>query len=146
MITIGELIHSVKKEAVFASLAFVYDGESESPEGYSRAWDTLLSLQPKSTTLSCLLSTAEFGVDVSGIEPNDPTHYAIEFVDWAEWLSMPVIIAPELGDMSPVEQLTHILYELTWGGYDPKNQQDQFQEIEDRVEEVKEILDKEKPN
>ncbi len=147
MPTVGELIHSVRKDAVLASLALTYEGDGEDPEGYSEAWDTLLNMQPKPTTLSCLLSflsapglSAGGCVDVSGIEPNDPQHYAIEFVEWAQWLSMPVIVSDELGDMSPVEQLAHVFYELTWGGYSQDSQQAQREIIDDRYEEVKDML------
>lgn len=137
MRTVGELIHSIDKEAVLATLAKTYHGTGEDPEGYSDAWDTLLSMQPKLTKLSCVLSRKKFGVDVSGREGDDPQLYAIEFVDWREWLSMPIVIDPSIGDMSDTEQLAHVLYELTWGGYDPETQQAMVDEIDDRIEEIK---------
>ena len=146
MKTVGELLHSVQKGDVLASLAITYTGEGEDAEGYDKAWDILLTIQPKMTTLSCVLALVERpvnwkGIDVSGLEAGDTeTHYAIEFVDWAEWLSMPVIVDPSAGDLSEVEQLVHILYEMTWGGYTPATQQEHLEEIQDRYEETKEMF------
>jgi hypothetical protein len=67
-------------------------------------WAILQMMQPALTDTSILLSYRRYHgpddqqyVDVSGTEPGDPQHWAI--VDWAEWLSMPIVLGEGLEDM-----------------------------------------------
>lgn len=142
--TVGELIHSLRKEDVLACLATTYKGKGEDPEGYSQMWDTLVTLQPKAGDLSCLIDKVEHGIDVSGIKEGEDEHYAIEFVDWREWLFMPIVLSEETSGLSEIEQMTHILYEIAWGGYTQEIQQDTFTEILDRKEEVDKMIEEDK--
>lgn len=142
--TVGELMHSVSKEAVLASLAMTYTGDGEDPDGYSRMWDQMLDMQPELTDVRCMLSHSEHGIDVSGIEEGSDVHMAIEFVPWAQWLSMPVVVDPKLGDMSPVEQLCHVFYEIAWGGYTEEDQRGTLDMIDERCDELKQMLENKK--
>lgn len=147
MRTVGELMHSLSKARVLAELSTLYNGSGEDPAGYDQMWDTLKSLQPKLTKLSVVLSRRwsldeppEPWVDISGVEAGDPQHLAIEYVDWGEWLSMPVHVAPEIQPMSPEEQLAHCLYEMSWAGYTQAVIKEQYDEILDMAEEVKILI------
>lgn len=54
--------------------------------------------------------------------------YAIEFLDWSEWLDME--IAPETEAMfSDVEIIAHCLWEMTFVGYNRAEIREQFEEI-----------------
>lgn len=148
MPTVGELIHSLDKAKVLGTLPRLYRGKGEDPEGYDQMWDTLKGLQPKFTDMSVVLSRRwsldkppKPRVEVSGIKDGEQQHYAIEFVDWQEWLSMPIIVAEELQPMPSEEQLAHCLYEMSWAGYTQSEIKEQFDTILDRVDEAKEMLD-----
>ena len=47
---------------------------------------------------------------------------------------------PECGEISPVEPLAHIFWEMTWVGYDESEIADQKQEIMDLADEANEML------
>jgi hypothetical protein len=147
MATVGELIHSLNKADVMAALARLYTGEGEWPEGYEMVWDRLLAMQPKLTTISVYLAGSpsdddppEMWIDVSGRQDGSAENWAIEFVEWPEWLSMPVTVSPELADMPDVEKLAHCLYEMTWPGYNPEAIAEKLEDICSSVEEAKEAL------
>jgi hypothetical protein len=146
MITVGELVHSVTKAEVLAALARLYHGPGEDPEGYSHVFDELCDMQPLPTNLSCLISgdAEQLSFDVSGIEDGDPRHYGIEFVDWRQWLSMPVIVDPSMGEISQAEMLAHVMAEMTWAGYSYGDAEDFGDEISDLVDEAREMLDQPK--
>ena len=148
--TVGELIHSLSKQAVLDTLAHLYTGKGEWPEGYASLWEELRKMQPVLTDCSVVLSRTwssddepEPLVDVSGRMKGDTQLYAIEFVPWQEWLSMPIEVDAELQPMPLEEQLAHCFYEMTWAGYTQSEVGDRLEEITDRVEEVKEAWEKE---
>lgn len=137
MKTIGELIHSLELEDVLSALKRLYTGEGEDEEGYREVWAKLKTMQPQNTSTTVLLSRRQSGwIDVSGLEPGSSTHYAIEFVEWAQWLSMPIDVAPELRPMLETEQLAHCLYEMTFAGYEQSDIEEKLEEIRDAHEEV----------
>jgi hypothetical protein len=147
MPTVGDLIHSLDNAKVLSELARLYQGEGEDLDGYAEMWLVLKDLRPKLTKMSVLLSRrwsdddpSEPCVDISGVETGDPQQYAIEYIEWQEWLSMPVIVAAELQPMGAEEQLAHCLYEMTWAGYRQEDIAEQKQEIVDSVAEVEELI------
>ncbi len=145
MKTVGELIHSLDLANVLAALKSVYTGEGESEEGYRLVWSKLKAMQPQNSSVTVLLSRRGGNwIDVSGLEPGDSQHYAIEFVDWAQWLSMPIKVAPELGAMREAEQLAHCLYEMTFMGYDQADIAENLEDIHDSVEEIKAMTEEER--
>src|SRR5580658_2375468 len=147
MPTVGDLIHSLDRAKVLAELARLYSGDGEDPEGYEEMWETLKGLQPKLSEMSVLLGRSwsvdeppEAIVDVSGIKEGDGEHYAIEYVDWQEWLSMPIIVSEDLQPMSGEEQLAHCLYEMSWAGYSQADIKERCDAILDSADDAKEAL------
>ncbi len=145
MSTVGDLIHSLDKAKVFAEL--VHHGADEDLDGYGQMWQTLLRLQPKLTDATVMLKREwsiedppKFYVDVSGIKQGDPQLWAIEYVEWQQWLAMEIIVADELQPMSLEEQLAHCLLEMSWSGFTQEEVQKRHDEIIDRLDEVKEEL------
>jgi hypothetical protein len=146
----SELIHSLDLEDVLAVLARHYTGESESEEGYRDVWAKLQTMQPKATTFVVVLSKSrntepddQDWVDVSGRDAGTDTMYAIEFTDWAQWLSMPIEVAPELRPMLEAEQLAHCLHEMTFAGYEESDIEEKLEEIRDAAEEVMNMSEEE---
>ena len=154
MTTVGELFHTVDRDEVIAAILRLYPYQpGDHPDGYLRAWDILFGKEAMTpTTMVCELYTAtsfddppETFISVHGREPGDEAAYAIEYNPWSEWLSMEVNVLPECGDIPRADLLAHIFWEMTWAGYDDNEVADQKQEILDRVEEVKEMIDSETP-
>jgi hypothetical protein len=146
MVTVGELIHSLKKDDVLAKLKDLYQGPGEDPEGYEEVWEKLKGMQLQTTTITVYISqrqsfsNSNIYIDVSGKEPSEDQLYAIEFVPWPQWLTMEITVAPELEPMSDIEKLAHCLYEMTWAGYSQETIADELEIINDRVEEIKEMF------
>ncbi len=139
--TLGELIHSLDKDEVLDKLKELYQGPGEDLEGYQEVWEKLKVMQPENTTISVQITKRQYFLDgqdyihVSGIKPNDPQTYAIKYVPWEQWLSMEITTDLNLTD---IEKVAHCLYEMTWAGYNQETIAEQIEEINDRVEEVKE--------
>ena len=126
--TVKSFFDVLDQSAVLASLYRLYEGQEKNDKGYKMAWETIVSLSPIESGLSCSVTR---GGDVSGIEPGKKIGYALEFTRWEEWLSMPVI--SELPDN---ETLAHILYEMTFCGYSQKPIQEKWEDIVERFEEL----------
>lgn len=148
--TVGELFHSVALEPVLAEIAKHYPNQREDDDGYRRAWAAIQRMQPATTEMICALyqdfsmdDPPESYVGVHGKIVDDPASYAIEYTKWPEWLSMPVMIAPELVGMKEPEILAHVFWEMTWVGCDEEVIQSQFTDILDLADEAKAALNRE---
>lgn len=151
MKTVGELFHSLDRDEVIAAILRLYPEQpGDHPDGYLQAWDIILAKQAAVPTgMTCELYMAptfdeedEPYVSVHGRDGAGDT-WAIEYNPWAEWLCMEVRALPEVGDISDVDILAHIFWEMTWAGYDDRQIQEQFDEITDRVDEVKAMTEAE---
>lgn len=150
MTTVGELFHSLGRDEVIAAIDRLYPNPPVDYPSYQGAWDIICDKQALTPTdMVC-----ELYRDWSWDEPREPyvgVHgrsiegeaYAIEFNPWSEWLTMEIKIDPEIGDISQVDTLAHIFWEMTWCGYNDEAIADEKQEIMDRVDEVKELLESE---
>jgi len=151
MATVGELFHSLDRDEVIATIDRLYPTPPVDYPSYQGAWDIILrkeAAEPRN--MVCEIYSAQSLDDppepyfsVHGVDLSDGTGYAIEFTPWNEWLTMEVRLPEECADMTPVEQLAHILWEMTWCGYNDEAVADEKQAIVDRVEEVKEMIETE---
>lgn len=158
--TVGELIHSLKFEAVWSFLIKHYPNQKDGEEGYQKVWQKLLTLQPKPNEMSVVIQSelddeGEPWYNVSGIDLEGQT-WAIEFEPWEEWLNMPVTWTG-IAEMSMPEAMAHILWEMTFFGYDQADIGEQKQNLidlkDDAIEKYKrgelqtldEFLDEETP-
>lgn len=150
MRTVGELFHSVDKEAALAALYSYYGNQRGQDIGYREAWDTIMRLQPKSGAgYTCFVSIAKGcmcgdcgeaneWVDVSGYKNGN--FYAMEYTSWEEWLAMDVHITEPLQGLEDHEVVAHILYEMTWAGYDQTTINKRLDHISEICGEAMEVL------
>lgn len=69
--------------------------------------------------------------------------YALEFVEWENWLGMD--LAPEtIKKFSDLEIVAHCLYEMTFVGYEEEEIQEKFETIKGQTEEFKKLSDEER--
>lgn len=83
---------------------------------------------------------SEYYYDVSGIKPNNPESWAIEFRPWEEWLSME-IDQSSLDEYGEIVCLVAILEEMTFNGFSSIDQKIRSKEMldtcKDAIDEIK---------
>jgi len=138
MATIGELLRSLDHDEVVAAIDQLYPQLSITTlEEFRRVCLSLLALNPCSTTLSCEIviresveDDAHYDVVVFGRDANGE-NVAIEYTPWPEWLAMDVVVKSEIGDQPLVNIMAHILWEMTWAGFDNDSIQMKLQKLKD---------------
>ena len=153
-----DLIKSYNWLSIEMTLIRLYPDQETMVDDYRNVFEKLMYLVPEEYEMSIVLteydcdpddeSEVRTYVDVSGrkIEenPNSITDsYAIEFVAWKKWLGMD--LAPETTEkFSDLDIIAHCLYEMTFIGYYEEEISEQFETINDRVEEYKNLTKEEK--
>ncbi|MGY3581998.1 hypothetical protein ACVIGB_001079 [Bradyrhizobium sp. USDA 4341] len=120
--TVAELFANLHRDEVVDELERQRPHQEENRAGHIEAWNEIVGLQPLPTEYACQLSlvrqtTGRSYVDVSGRSTGSDELFAIEFVDWRQWLSMEVVVESELSGFPPETLLAAILYEMTFAGY-----------------------------
>jgi len=139
MSTVGELFHRTERDAVIAEIERLYPKNPGPRSGYERAWVEILAKQPKPAATKCvvaLVNRAEPFVDVSGRKDDDPVAYGLSFVPWREWLGMTVVVRPPLR-LTETEIVAHILWEMTYAGYDEARIQSRAAKLRRMAKEVR---------
>ena len=142
------LIYRYSWDEVRPVLLGLYPDQVESLEGYEEVYQTLQTISPTQSNMQIIIEnladqfTGEHYVDVSGkidpqkegfsgsiepVEDNDFT-YAIEFVDWSEWLEMEIEAGTE-ARFTDLEIIAHCLWEMTFVGYNREEIREKFEEI-----------------
>lgn len=70
--------------------------------------------------------------DVTGIIDGEDIPYAIEYVDWKEWLAME-ITEESLQNYDEKEILSHCLWEMTWNGFSNEQVNKAAEDMKKRV-------------
>lgn len=97
----------------------------EAAVAYNGIIDQLLHIKPVPTIMQIVVQKVvpqheddQLYFSVSGYDPEDTLEHGmlwgLEYVDWAEWLSMEI---KEDAGLPPEEVLAHILWEMTWNGF-----------------------------
>jgi hypothetical protein len=146
-----ELVSTHHWLSVAMTLEQLYPDQASELELYREVFDKLRNLPPKPSDMLIVLTEYESDgddesvirtyVDVSGRKQENAPHalsnsYAIEFVEWRQWMGMEV--APEtLRQFGPLAIIAHCLHEMTVFGYDEASIVDQFKEITDCIDDYK---------
>ncbi|MFA5326892.1 MAG: DUF6557 family protein [Prolixibacteraceae bacterium] len=155
---LNDLIKSYNWLSIEMTLLRLYPDQETMVNDYQHVFEKLKFLEPDDYDMSIVLTENDCDgdnetevktyVDVSGRKkekgPNSITdNYAIEFVEWKKWLGMD--LAPETTkNFSGLEIIAHCLYEMTFIGYNEEEIKEQFDTINDRVEDYKNLTTKEK--
>jgi hypothetical protein len=139
MSTVGDLIRRTGRDAAIAAIERLYPKKPGPRSGYERVWLELIAMWPTPTSMKCVVALTnppDSFVDVSGKIEGDPTSYAIEFRPWAEWLGMTVEVKPPLV-LTEIETVAHVLWEMTYAGYDEALIQSQHEELRAIAESIR---------
>jgi len=155
---LNDIIKSYNWLSVELTLLRLYPDQETMVDDYRNVFEKLKFLEPEDYNMSIVLTENDCDsdveseertyVDVSGRkkekDPNSITDsYAIEFVEWKKWLGMD--LAPETTKkFSDLEIIAHCLYEMTFIDYNEEEIKEQFDKINDRVEEYKNLTKEEK--
>ena len=154
-----DLIKSNNWLSVELTLIKLYPDQDKMLDEYRNVYEKLKIIEPVDydeleiilTEYDCdpnFESDKETYVDVSGqkriLDPNAITNgYAIEFLEWDKWLGMD-LARETIINFSELEIIAHCLYEMTFIDYEEDEIQEQFNSINDRIEEFKKLTDEEK--
>jgi len=155
---LNDIIKSYNWLSIELTLLRLYPDQETMVDDYRNVFEKLKFLEPEEYDMSIVLteydsdsddeSDARTYVDVSGRkkekDPNTMSDsYAIEFVEWEKWLGMD--LAPETTKrFSDLEIIAHCIYEMTFMSYNEEEIKEQFDKINDRVEEYKNLTKDEK--
>jgi mRNA-degrading endonuclease HigB of HigAB toxin-antitoxin module len=155
---LNDILKSYNWLSIEMALIRLYPDQEAMVDDYRNVVDKLKFLVPEENDMSIVLteydcdpddeSEVRTYVDVSGRKKEkDPKSitdgYAIEFVAWDKWLGMD--IAPETTrKFSDLEIIAHCLFEMTFIGFSEEEIHEQFEMINDRVEEYKNLTEEEK--
>lgn len=149
------------RKALLDTIACIFPDQESSLEGYSEVIDKLLAMEPAPTDIRIYSEWMEDederwlrvngrkeGYTWADAEPKYAEErddqilcpLAIEYEPWAQWLSME-IRPEEQGTTSTLELLAHILYEMTWAGFDEETVQGQLQELNSAMEDAKQRIE-----
>ena len=145
--------------SVEMTLIKLYPNQIELINDYRNVFEKLQYLKPEANDMLIVLTeylenfeensdVENTYVDVSGrklvIEENSFSNsYAIEFVKWEKWLGME--LAPEtLENFNELEIIAHCLFEMIFFGYEEEEIQEQFESINDKIEDYKAFSEIEK--
>lgn len=150
-IRVLHLIQNTNPVQVLDRIAFIYADQNVSRDEYLCMFQKLLHMQVKYQSASdamiieiTLVPEDEYSdeyVDVSAryADMRDNEKYAIEFVPWAEWLTME-ISSDSLALWGDVDCLAHIMWEMSFFSFDEYQIQKKFQELKVEVERAKEEI------
>jgi len=155
---LNDIIKSYNWLSVELTLLRLYPDQETMVDEYRNVFEKLKFLEPENYDMSIVLAENECDfdddsesrtyVDVSGRKKEEDLNsitnsYAIEFVEWRKWLGME--IAPEtIRNFKKLEIIAHCLYEMTFIGYNEKEIKEQFDIINESVEDYKSMTEEEK--
>lgn len=138
--TLHSLLGRLDDEALVAEVERLYE---EGMQGdYRDALSEIRKLTPVQTDLCCVLDQdPDGGVGVFGKYLGDEQRWALTCTSWLEWLSMPVLMSPEVGKLTDLETAAHILYEMTWSGWSEEDATAHREMISSRMDDVLEAIE-----
>lgn len=121
--TLYDLIREVSFEDVFSRICFYFPNQCDCKEGYEKAFSELLGKKHNKHRIDDLFINVEiveedgvYCLDVTGVNRKSGVHYAIEFCEWTDWLTM-FITKETLDSLSKGDIVAGCLYELTFFGF-----------------------------
>jgi hypothetical protein len=153
-----DLIKSNNWLSVEIILLQLYPDQKAMSDEYRNVFEKLKLLEPEESDMTIVLteydsdtddeSEIETYVDVSGRKTEKDKNvltdsYAIEFVEWKKWLGMN-LATETTNNFNELEIIAHCLYEMTFCGFNEEEIKEQFDTINDSIEEYKNMTEEEK--
>ena len=163
MTTVKQLLENYDFDAVWAEIVKWHpEEELLNEDGYRRVLSELKVMAPENTDVAYVViekqdqrkeykdspeilatigedETERYWIDVSGLHLGDDTHWAIEFMPWAQWLNL-VVKADKL-ELTGDQLLAHIVWEMTFFGFEQEDAVEKKAELDLAVRELDDVLD-----
>ena len=166
MKTLKEYFDNVNAVSLIYNLFELYPSEEKNMDGYVQTLDIIGSIEPVEPKPTMRINVSRYKqtyrpeydmeddnyIHISGIDPEaeddeygtagkDIT-WSLSFTPWEEWLAMDVeVIDPSDEDLNTDEKiLAHIIWEMSWHGYDQETIKEEEDEIKARMKDLEEIL------
>ena len=155
---LNDLIKSNSWLSVEMTLLRLYPDQINMIDEYRNVYEKLKFMQPEEDEMNIVLAEYECDVDeeseiktyvdVSGRKKDKEINsitdsFALEFVEWKKWLGMD-LATETIENFNELEIISHCLYEMTFIDYEEEDIKEQFDMINKRVEEYKELTEEEK--
>jgi len=127
-----QLLNKYSWYEIWNNLVKLYPDQEDNSTEYRNAYTEIMNLRPKKTTAGIWLYTDKEGhVSVSGylLDKPEENWYAIEMVDWTEWINMP-ILEDTIKNYSELDIIVHCLWEMTAMGFTEEEIQSTAAELE----------------
>ncbi|MDD3772481.1 MAG: hypothetical protein PHC38_07485 [Weeksellaceae bacterium] len=153
-----DLIKSNNWLSVEITLLRLYPDQINMIDEYRNVFEKLKFMKPEENDMSIVLteydndvddeSEIKTHIDVSGRKEEKEIDsltdsYALEFVEWKEWLGMD-LATETIKNFNELEIISHCLFEMTFMGYEEKDIKEQLDEITKRIDEYKYLTEEEK--
>ena len=153
-----DLIKSNNWLSVELTLLRLYPDQKSMIDEYRNVFEKLNFLEPEESDMNIVFTECDCDmdeeseiktyVDVSGKKKEKDKNsltdgYAIEFVEWKKWLGMD-LENETMNNFNELEIIAHCLYEMTFCGYTEEEIKEQFNTINDSIEEYKNMTEEEK--
>jgi hypothetical protein len=158
--TLKDLIDKSNWEQVSESLLKVYPDQEKNIQGYEYVFEHLKTLTPKDSKMVIfqkkvtmendpfIKTKEEEWVDIFGkngtMSEHDETKeetYALEFVEWLEWLGME-IDEESMKEFGELETLVRCLFEMTFLGFVEEDIAEYKKELDERMKDIDEHPEK----
>ena len=120
--TLKEMLMETEWKVVSERMICLYPEQEQNLVGYHKVFDALIEMESSgddSVKIHLEEIVDEFDgevwINISGIGDEDQS-WAVEFSPWRDWLSWSFTSAALLFD--PLDIICHVLYEMTFCGYD----------------------------
>lgn len=140
MTTLKDLVNMVHFTDMWEELKVLYDVKDKAFEGYCRVYNRLRDLEPvKDEDMTIYIEFVQESTEedswyhVFGRIKDEDTCYGLNFTPWKNWLSYEIKTDLE---MNNAQLLAHILWEMTFDGFEEQKIQETKKDLEKIVEDV----------
>ena len=159
-----DLLNKYSTDDITSAIMRLYPDEEENVEGYEKVIEKLLTLTPMGNHMRIYItSVIEDGYTYfhvhgqdgslwkdddcwdcanpnSELRGEDEVRWGLDFRPWNEWLASEIVVA----DMAEIDIAAHLIYDMTFYGYDETTIQGTWAKIGSDVEEITAKIDKER--
>lgn len=145
--TLKELLGTVDLDGVLAAIEAAYPGSESDRPGYAKVLADLDGMAPIPPEGAMTIVVAREAADPPlAPEPywrvigrDGDTNWSLSFTPWAHWLGLPVTV--EKCDLTPEQIVGHVLWEMTFHGFEESEIEEISDDLEAEVAKIKSLGD-----
>lgn len=143
-ITFATLVKKYDFNDISPLLVEFYPDQKKNLPGYKKAYEKLRKIKPAKSSLSILLEVLKLYeeepyINVSGIAKGEEIRYGLDFYPWKKCLGSKILnkINNDYTDeFSEKEIVCHVLWEITWHGWEEPEIVAKLKKVEKMADEV----------